>query len=136
MSRNTLIMTTKTTIRVGHQPVLRTSFCVNNLVNASILSNFVIAMWIVWMGTTKLASYYFFNLCFLKINFLIFFSACSVAKPDRTCPNDEFLCDADQCIPDSKICNGFNDCMDGSDEHLYLYYWRHLSIQNQSINCI
>ena len=139
MPWNTLMMTTKTTIRVGRQPVLRTSFCVNNLVNVSILSNFVIAMWIVLMATTKLVSYYFFNLCSLNINFFIssiFFSACSVANPDRTCPNNEFPCDADQCIPDFKICNGFNDCMDGSDEYLYLYYWRHLSIQNQSINCI
>ena len=70
-SRNTLMMTTKTTIRVGRQPVLRTSFCVNNLVNVSILSNFVIAMWIVLMATTKLVSYYFFNLCSLNINFFI-----------------------------------------------------------------
>ena len=87
-------------------------------------------------GHDEIGKLLFFQFMFSKHKFSVFFSACSVAKPDRTCPNDEFPCDADQCIPDSKICNGFNDCMDGSDEHLYLYYWRHLSIQNQSINCI
>ena len=90
-------------------------------------------------GHDEIGKLLFFQFMFFKhkfSDFFWFFSACGVANPDRTCPNNEFPCDADQCIPDSKICNGFNDCMDGSDEYLYLYYWRHLSIQNQSINCV
>ena len=35
----------------------------------------------------------------------------------RTCPNtNEFPCDADKCIPDSKMCDGINDCIDATDE--------------------
>ena len=33
------------------------------------------------------------------------------------CPVSEHTCDNLQCVPRDKVCNGFNDCGDNSDEH-------------------
>ena len=33
------------------------------------------------------------------------------------CRDDEFQCLDGYCIPDYYVCDGYNDCVDGSDEH-------------------
>ncbi|XP_013391560.1 atrial natriuretic peptide-converting enzyme [Lingula anatina] len=34
----------------------------------------------------------------------------------KVCPNNETLCDGDRCVPKSWLCDGHQDCEDGSDE--------------------
>ena len=34
----------------------------------------------------------------------------------RNCPETRFTCDNDKCLPRSFICDGKDDCGDGSDE--------------------
>ena len=33
------------------------------------------------------------------------------------CDDDEFTCDNGRCIDDARECDGFDDCLDNSDEH-------------------
>ena len=41
----------------------------------------------------------------------------NVFNCEEICPGNNFLCsDGDQCIHSFLVCNGYNDCLDGSDE--------------------
>ena len=36
--------------------------------------------------------------------------------PPKKCPENHFKCSNDKCVPNVWVCDGDNDCGDGSDE--------------------
>lgn len=46
-----------------------------------------------------------------------FFTLCSLRRPVRTCPLDEFQCNNTLCKPLAWKCDGEDDCGDNSDEN-------------------
>lgn len=52
----------------------------------------------------------------IKLNLLSFLFIHSFISAHRACWFGEYKCDNGQCIQAYGVCNGQNDCIDGSDE--------------------
>lgn len=86
--------------------------------SASILSSFVMASITAATTVTRTLSsvvsrtlYFYILFHYLLLMYLHVGPAAT-----RTCSSDEFLCDEGKCIPSNFVCDGINDCTDGSDE--------------------
>ena len=56
---------------------------------------------------------------------------CVLGNPNRTCIGDLFTCFGEgRCISPSWVCDGDEDCMDGSDEHASLQCGQYSHITN------
>ena len=57
------------------------------------------------------------TICFPAAYSLVALLAAVTSPPDFRCENNDFVCENGiQCIPEEKVCDGQEDCTDGSDE--------------------